>query len=159
MKMVLFGIALLLVGAAHAEADGPWWQFWRSADEATGLTNRLFSEDEKRIIRSYFEEKRRHQSWDDSASGRDKAKKKKSLPPGLQKKLDRGGELPPGWQKKVARGEVLSVDLYGQSRLLPEELLNRLSSQAKGTELRRLNDRVVRIVDDTRMVLDVLSIQ
>ncbi|MBW1911075.1 MAG: hypothetical protein JRJ11_16315, partial [Deltaproteobacteria bacterium] len=29
-----------------------------------------------------------------------KAKKKKALPPGLKKKVARGGELPPGWQKK-----------------------------------------------------------
>ena len=27
--------------------------------------------------------------------------KYKSLPPGLQKKLVRGGQLPPGWQKKI----------------------------------------------------------
>lgn len=37
-------------------------------------------------------------------SKKDKSKDKKgekSLPPGLQKKLERGGELPPGWKKKI----------------------------------------------------------
>jgi hypothetical protein len=29
------------------------------------------------------------------------APKRQSLPPGLQKKIRRGGQLPPGWQKKL----------------------------------------------------------
>ena len=158
VRMILVSITLLLVGAAQAGTDIPWWQSWRTADEVTGVSNRLFTEDEKRIIQSYFEEWQGYQPVDENKSGRDKAKKKKNLPPGLQKKLDRGGELPPGWQKKVARGEVLDVDLYRQSRSLPEELLDRLPTEADGTELRLLNDRVVRIIDDTRAILDVLRI-
>lgn len=157
MRTILVSITLLLVGALQAGTDVPWWQSRRAADEVTGVSNRLFTEDEKRIIQSYFEEWRGYQPLDEKKSGRDKAKRK-NLPPGLQKKLDRGGELPPGWQKKVARGEVLDVDLYRQSRSLPEDLLDLLSTESDGTELRLLNDRVVRIIGDTRAVLDVLEI-
>ena len=158
VKIILLSMALLLMGTAQAETDAPWWQFWRSVDEVTNASGRLFTEDEKRIIQSYFQDHREYRYDDDNnGSGRDKPKKKKSLPPGLQKKLARGGELPPGWQKKVARGEVLDAGLYRQSRLLPEELLNRLSTVAD-TELRLLDDRVVRIMDDLRAILDVLQV-
>jgi|APSaa5957512535_1039671.scaffolds.fasta_scaffold93557_2 hypothetical protein len=51
---------------------------------------------------------------------------KKSLPPGLAKKLARGGTLPPGWQMKVARGEVMDYEVYNNASPLPEELLRKL---------------------------------
>ncbi|MFW2440556.1 MAG: hypothetical protein ACN4GR_14450 [Arenicellales bacterium] len=159
MKIVLLVIAVLLASTAQAETDAPWWQIWHSADEATNTPGRLFTKDEKRIIQSYFEDHREYRyDNDNDESGRDKPKKQKSLPPGLQKKLARGGQLPPGWQKKVARGEVLDMTLYRQSRPLPEGLLNRLSSGPADTELRLLDDRVMRLMDDSRDILDVLQV-
>ena len=96
MKNILLVIAVLLAGTAQAETDASWWQFWRSADEVTNTSGRLFTEDEKRIIQSYFADHPDYRYDDDNdESGRDKPKKQKSLPPGLQKKLARGGELPP----------------------------------------------------------------
>ena len=113
MKILFLVIAVLLASTAQAETDAPWWQFWSSDDEVTNTSGRLFAKDEKRIIQSYFEDHQEYRYDDDNdESGRDKPKKQKSLPPGLQKKLARGGELPPGWQKKVARGEVLDMALY-----------------------------------------------
>ena len=159
MKIILLVIAVLLASTAQAETDASWWQFWRSADEVTNTSGRLFTEDEKRIIQSYFEDHREYRYDDNSDErGRDKPRKQKSLPPGLQKKLARGGELPPGWQKKVARGEVLDMTLYRQSRPLPEGLLNRLSTGPADTELKLLDDRVMRLMDDTRDILDVLQV-
>ena len=158
MKIIISSMALLLVGTAQAATDAPWWQFWSSVDEVTDASGRLFTEDEKRIIQSYFHDHRDYRYDDDNnGKSRDKPKQMKSLPPGLQKKLARGGELPPGWQKKVARGEVLDADLYRQARSLPEELLNRLSTDAD-TELRLLDHRVIRIIDDSRVILDVLQV-
>ena len=158
-KILLLSAAMLLVGIAQAENDVPWWRLWHSTDEVTDTSSRLFTADERRIIQSYFQDRREHRYPDgEYDSGNGNAKKKKSLPPGLQKKLARGGELPPGWQKKVARGEVLDAQLYRQSRSLPEELLRRLAIHADGTELRLLDDRVVRIMNGTRAVLDVLIV-
>jgi hypothetical protein len=90
--------------------------------------------------------------------GGEKPNKKKNLPPGLRKKLERGSELPPGWQKRLARGEVLDADLYSQSRSLPDELLDSLADPPDGTEIRLLDERVVRILHDTQIILDVLSV-
>ena len=158
MKIIILSIALLLAGTAQAATDAHWWQFWRSVGEVTNASGRLFTADEKRIIQSYFQDHRDyHYDNDNNGNNRDKPKKMKSLPPGLQKKLARGGELPPGWQKKVARGEVLDADLYRHSRSLPEALLNRLPTDAD-TELRLLDDQVIRIIDDSRVILDVLQV-
>jgi len=66
------------------------------------------------IIDSYYREQ--FPAKENKKSG----KKKKNLPPGLQKKLARGGNLPPGWQKKVTRGEVLDWQLYRRSVKLPQ---------------------------------------
>lgn len=156
MRVVLVSIALLLVGTAHAGSDTQWWESLLSSDQVADASSRLFTDDEKRIIQSYFDGQQGYS--DDHRGSRDKPKKKKKLPPGLKKKLERGGELPPGWQKKVARGEVLDADLYGQSTPLPEDLLNRLPTDAYGTELRLLGDRVLRIIDDTRAILDVFTV-
>jgi len=104
------------------------------------------------IIDSYYREQFH------AKKGKKNGKKKKNIPPGLQKKLARGGELPPGWQKKVARGEVLDWQIYSRSVKLPQDLLRRLPAMSQGTELLRLEDRVFRILNDTREILDIFTI-
>lgn len=158
IKTASLFVILLLAGAVQADADKPWWQSWLEADEPASLPADTFSDDEKRIIQSYFRDSGQREWSNDGQSGRDKPRKKKNLPPGLRKKLERGGELPPGWQKKVARGEVLDADLYRRSISLPDELLARLTDPPEGTETRLLDDRAVRIINDTRLILDVLSL-
>jgi hypothetical protein len=82
----------------------------------------------------------------------------KKLPPGLQKKLERGGELPPGWQKKLARGEVLGPDLRRHAHRLPEALHRDLRGYDASAELLLLEDRVVRVATGQGTVLDVIDI-
>jgi len=159
VKTIMLTMLLLFTASAQAAEERSWWQFWRStADKTVETSNGLFTDKEKRIIRSFLRERQESRYGDDDGHGRDKPKKKKKLPPGLKKKLERGGELPPGWQKKVARGEVLDEDLYGRSSPLPQDLLRRLSTK-KGTELRLLDDRVVRIMDGTRAIMDILQVE
>jgi hypothetical protein len=86
MKISLLIIAILFAGTARAGTDASWWQLWHTSVEVTNTSGRLFTEDEKRIIHSYFEDHRDYRYDDDNdESGRDKPKKQKSLPPGLQK--------------------------------------------------------------------------
>lgn len=134
-------------------------------------TNVLFGAAEQQVLSEYLRNQdgrysRGHEGDDDdrydsSSDGRqhDKSAKKykqKSLPPGLRKKLERGGELPPGWQKKVERGEVLDEDIYrNYTRSLPEEILRRLPTDPIGTSIKQIDDRIVRVMDDTRTILDV----
>lgn len=89
---------------------------------------------------------------------KEKKNKHKSLPPGLQKKLDRGGELPPGWQKKVKRGEVLDDDLYDYGEVIADEkTLPGYPKDAPGTEIIRIHEKIIRIKKDTREILDIFA--
>ena len=76
--------------------------------------------------------------------------KKKRLPPGLQKKVDRGQALPPGWQKKVARGQVLDVRVYRHGRVI-------VPFDRYGAVSILVDDRVIRLIHATRVILDVFN--
>lgn len=93
------------------------------------------------------------------AKNEDKIKKQKALPPGLEKKYEKTGELPPGWQKKLIKGEVLDPDLYEiakEYRINPGDYS--LKKQ-KGTELLRLEDRIIRIMNDSKVILEVFGVE
>lgn len=78
------------------------------------------------------------------------AKKDKALPPGLQKKVERGGELPPGWQKKLARGEVLDQQVYDRGRIIsPVDKM--------GNVVLQVEDRVLRLNKATREIIEILK--
>lgn len=108
------------------------------------LMDRLFSSDEKRILRDYY--------------GTGPAGKQKPLPPGLKKKVERGGELPPGWQKKMARGEVLPEDVYRYGQRLPGDVRRRLPRQPDGTDIIYIDGKVARVIEATRTIVDVLDL-
>lgn len=134
--------------------------------------NLLFSEQERVRLRDYLRATRNadsdigavEQSDDDrdddkgkgKGKGKDKKNKQKPLPPGLQKKLQRGGQLPPGWQKKVERGEVIDAELYSQSQPLPSSVQANVYDP-EGTETRLIGDRAFRVMRRTREILDVLN--
>ena len=75
--------------------------------------------------------------------------KEKSLPPGLQKKLERGGELPPGWQKKLVVGEYLDDEVYHSARVIdPVGDLGETTLEVEG--------RIVRVIEATKEIIDIL---
>ncbi|NVK43969.1 MAG: hypothetical protein HWE39_22230 [Oceanospirillaceae bacterium] len=84
--------------------------------------------------------------------------KQKDLPPGLQKKVERGGSLPPGWRDKVIRGEVLPGDLRRYAYPLPASFYDRMGYDRAGVEMLVLGDRVVRLAEGRGTVLDVIDI-
>jgi hypothetical protein len=73
-----------------------------------------------------------------------------SLPPGLQKKVANGGSLPPGWQKKVDNGQVFSPELRHYSKRSPYP-------SPKGTSTYLLENKVIRVMDATNEIVDVLT--
>jgi hypothetical protein len=88
-----------------------------------------------------------------------KGKKNKGLPPGLAKKVARGGELPPGWQKKCVRGEILSEPVFKVSHPLPHELIVKLPPPPTGTIMVAIDGKIVRLAKATREILDVFDIR
>jgi hypothetical protein len=88
-----------------------------------------------------------------------KGKKHKGLPPGLAKKVARGGDLPPGWQKKCVRGEILPEHVFKHSHPLPHEVLVKLPSPPAGTILVAIDGKIVRLAKATREILDVFDVR
>jgi Ni/Co efflux regulator RcnB len=82
----------------------------------------------------------------------------KKLPPGLQKKIARGKALPPGWQKKVTPGQNLDYHVYRQGESLPDILLRRLPPPPTGSEILRVEDKIIRLNAATRAILDVFDL-
>lgn len=110
------------------------------------LSEVLFGDHDRRILEDYLR-RERYQAPQQNHE---------NLPPGLRKKLARDGQLPPGWQKKISRWEVMDDDIYWQSIGLPEHIARQLSESPAGTSIRRIDDRVVRVMDATHTILDVL---
>lgn len=79
------------------------------------------------------------------------------LPPGLAKNLRRGKPLPPGWDKKVNEGYILDDETYGLLDLLEDSLFPNLKPKPD-TKLYLYGDRVVRVYEPKRQVIDVFPI-
>ncbi len=171
MRHLVFLLLSLSAMPAFAENESAWWKFWQKTTEGVNsVTNhpeisKVFSSEERSILNDYLRNRALDQGRDtysDNDHDKDKKhknkhKKKKALPPGLKKKVERGGELPPGWQKKVAKGEVMDKDLYLASQRLPRDVVERLPNGPTGTTIRRIDERVVRVMDATGVILDVLT--
>jgi hypothetical protein len=90
MKRVFLVTVLALAATVTLSANGKNKDSKRAAkkevvatDVAPKATYVHFSLAEAQVIREYY------------------APRYRSLPPGLQKKVERGGQLPPGWRKKI----------------------------------------------------------
>ena len=79
----------------------------------------------------------------------DKQHKHKQLPPGLQKKLERGKPLPPGWQKKLAKGNILDADIYARGKII-------VPIDKHGIITLKIEHRVIRLIKATREIIDIL---
>lgn len=166
-KKIFTLLLLVFTIPAVAEEERPWWKFWPSEEQQAAveetsvvIADKLFTADERSILNEYLSKgnvNKRHEDDDNHGKKDKKAKKQKALPPGLQKKVERGGELPPGWQKKIARGEVLDDDLYLASKGLPQDILDQLPSEPEGTIIRQIDDTIVRVIEATDVILDVLQ--
>jgi hypothetical protein len=117
--------------------------------KVTTPEDNVITSEEKKIIKKYLK----------GVSAKKNGKvKKKSLPPGLAKKLARGGTLPPGWQMKVARGEVMDYEAYNNANPLPEKLLRRLSSIPEGTVLLLVGNKIVKVIEASRKIVDLFEL-
>ncbi len=118
-------------------------------EKVTTPEDNVITSEEKKIIKKYLK----------GLSAKKKNKvKKKALPPGLAKKLARGGTLPPGWQMKVARGEVMDYEVYNNASPLPEELLRKLSSIPEGAVLLQVGNKIVKVIEASRKIVDLFEL-
>jgi len=124
----------LSLGAAASTFAGGW------AFALDSRRSERFSAEERRIIESYFH--------------KGKKSKKKGLPPGLAK---RGGNLPPGLQKKLDRGEQLPPGLQKRLEPLPADLHHRLPRLPDYWERVIVERDIVLIDRRTNRILDIIE--
>ena len=82
------------------------------------------------------------------AQAKKDAEDNKALPPGLQKKVERGGELPPGWKKKLEAGEVLDEQVYEAGTVI---------KKTDDYEDVQVEDKVIRVIKSTRRIAEILG--
>ena len=88
---------------------------------------------------------------------KNKHHKDNSLPPGLQKKVERGKQLPPGWQKKVARGKFIEPSIYIHLEAPPRNILRLLPPPTPGVSFKTIENKVIKLREKDRYVLDVFD--
>ncbi|MFP1681064.1 hypothetical protein ACLD0W_01060 [Alloalcanivorax sp. C16-1] len=76
------------------------------------------------------------------------------LPPGLRKKVARGGDLPPGWRDKLREGRRLPDDLYYHGYRLPESVYRTPNGYSDVV----IDNEVVRILDATQVIMDIFRL-
>jgi hypothetical protein len=127
MRTLLLVLVLAVVGVPAAFGQGKGKGKGKSK-QATGVAavNARFSAGDASVITDYYRPRLGQ------------------LPPGLEKKLARGGTLPPGWQKKVG--------------VFPPELVGRLGPAPVGYS-RVVSGRVAMLVHDaTNVVMDIIDL-
>lgn len=77
-----------------------------------------------------------------------KDNKEKSLPPGLQKKSERGQSLPPGWQKKLIVGTILENDIYKHGKMI--------ATDNRGFVTISIEGKLIKLIKDTREIVEIL---
>ena len=110
-----------------------------------------FNELEKQMIYKYFGDHREYsyefdddedEEDDDSvSSGKGNKHKKKGLPPGIAKKLERGGTMPPGIAKKF----------------LPDPLEKKLPPAPQGYERTIVGNDVLLVQINTGLIADIIT--
>lgn len=79
------------------------------------------------------------------------------LPPGLAMNLQRGKPLPPGWQKKLVPGYRIEENEWSRYTVVPSEWFPSLRMEPN-TRLYHYGDRVVRVYEPRREVIDVITL-
>ncbi len=115
--------------------------------EHRGKDQRRFSDEERETIHGYVEH-----------YGKQEGKHPRNLPPGLAKKVARGGRLPPGWEDKCIPGRQMPLEVYRECRPLPRELEVKLPAPPIGTITVAVGGKVVRLLEATREILDVFDV-
>lgn len=150
MRRSLFLIitALVVTMPAHADSNKPQKHSTVARERFDMEQRGAFSPAERNLIRAQLVGQKRTASQQGDTN----------LRPGLQKKVARGKALPADWQKRVAPGQSLDYHVYRQGESLPDVLLHRLPPPPVGSEILRIEDKIVRLNSATRTILDVFDL-
>lgn len=160
-KRAIMAAAILLATASPAPAAAAANEMSdRPSATLSPMAETVFTTQEKRIICTFFDTPacRRVLEAIDNAPSAEDGKKQKSrkhkdalLPPGLAKR----DTLPPGLQKQLERNGKLPHGL--EKRALPDELARALPARQAGLERVIVDDDIVLIRRGTDLILDIFE--
>ena len=102
-------------------------------------------------ITSFAKNEREHEHDKHDKYEKHDSDKRGDLPPGLEKKHDKGKPLPPGWQKKLNRGDILDYDIYDRGRIVvPVDKDGRVSIEVEGS--------IIKLDEKSRKILDIVNV-
>ena len=76
----------------------------------------------------------------------------KNLPPGLQKKMKKGGQLPPGWSKKVSIGKPVPDEYIKIAVPAPKDLKIKLDLDSN-IKLLQISNKLIKVEVGTNRLL------
>ena len=76
----------------------------------------------------------------------------RDLPPGLQKKMRKGGQLPPGWSKKVSVGKPVPDEYIKIAKPAPKELKIKLNLDSN-IKLLQFSNKLIKVEVGTNRLL------
>lgn len=114
----------------------------KNENKGEGWKGKRFEDNERSVFYNYF----------DKFKG-----EPQGLPPGLAMNLKRGKPLPPGWEKKVSEGYIIDDENSGFFQQLDEALFPNYN-RVPDTKLYMYGDRVVRVYEPRRQVIDIFQI-
>ncbi len=82
----------------------------------------------------------------------------RGLPAGLQRRVDRGEGLPAGWANRVQVGKPLPKDIDKSASMIPPEIREQLPKAPEGVQDILVEDQIIRVIEQTREVIDSLRI-
>lgn len=77
---------------------------------------------------------------------------------GVAKKLTQGKHIPPGWRERITLGKRLDFIVYRSSSRLHGATLQHLPPAPAGTEIIRVENSILRLQTNTRIVLDIFDL-
>ena len=146
MRLLTIGITILFLFSGFAITAGA--EDVAKAVVKAGITA-SFDELEKQMIYKYFGEhqvyayeyEEEEEAEESSSSGKGNKHKNKGLPPGIAKKLERGGTMPPGIAKKF----------------LPATLEKKLPPPPSGYERTIVGKDVLLVQINTGLIADIIT--
>lgn len=107
-----------------------------------------FSPAERNLIRSQLLEQRHTSPSNEDQKGPYREEKGSRLT----------ADLPPDWQEGITIGRSLDYHIYKRGMKLPENLLQKLPQQPRGSETLLVKDKIIRIEAKTRTILDTFDL-
>ncbi len=101
----------------------------------------------------YDKEYKNYKDYEGDKYYREGPEKQKTLPKGLEKKIERDGTLPTGWQKKLAKGQIADERILRSGTMINSKNY----PFVKNTDIYRVEDKVFRVAQGTNMILEIFK--